>query len=142
MSSARSFGRCRDPVQTEPKWVVGFLGPLDDLLQLVEDVAVQVAEQYPVDVQRVVAGEPGAGEQGEDVFQWPPHSRGPLPERGAQRAGNQQRQHVRVGQGQLAKGWAVRSWAVQFGSVLSTYSCASTSSATPSSTAALLGTWR
>ena len=56
MSSARSFGRCRDPVQGEPKYVVGFLGPLDDLLQLVE---VQVAEQYPVDVQRVVADEPG-----------------------------------------------------------------------------------
>ena len=41
----------------------------------------QVAEQYPVDVQRVVADEPGAGEQGEDVFQWPQHSRWPLPER-------------------------------------------------------------
>ena len=52
----------------EPEYVVGFLGSLDDLLQLVEDVAVQVAEQQPVDVQGVVAGEPGAGEQREHVF--------------------------------------------------------------------------
>ena len=28
--------------------MVGFLGSLDDLLQLVEDVAVQEAEQQPV----------------------------------------------------------------------------------------------
>ena len=39
-----------EPVQTEPEHVVGFLGSLDDLLQLVEDVAVQEAEQQPVDV--------------------------------------------------------------------------------------------
>ena len=74
-------------MQTEPEDVVGFLGSLDDLLQLVEDVAVQVAEQHPVDVQGVVAGEPGGGEQREDVFQWPQHSRWPLPERGGQRSG-------------------------------------------------------
>ena len=52
----------------EPEYVVGFLGSLDDLLQLVEDVAVQETEQHPVNVQGIVAGEPGRGEQGEDVF--------------------------------------------------------------------------
>ena len=38
------------PVQTEAEHVVGFLGSLDELLQLVEDVAVQEAEQHPVDM--------------------------------------------------------------------------------------------
>ena len=52
----------------EPEYVVGFLGSLDDLLQLVEDVAVQETQQHPVNVQGIVAGEPGRGEQCEDVF--------------------------------------------------------------------------
>src|SRR5271166_5495826 len=47
----------RQPVQAEAQHIVGFLGTLDDLLQLVEDVAVQEAEQHPVDVQRVLAAE-------------------------------------------------------------------------------------
>ena len=34
----------RQAVQTEADYVVGFLGSLDDLLQLVEDVAVQEPE--------------------------------------------------------------------------------------------------
>ena len=101
MSSARSFGRCREPVQTEPKDVVGFLGPLDDLLQLVEDVAMQVAEQHPVDVQRVVADEPGGGEQDEDVFQWPQHFGGRCPSGVA---------NGRVTSSGTTFGWARANW--------------------------------
>ena len=56
--------RCRH----QPEHVVGFPGSLDDLVQFVEDVAVQEAEQQPVDVQGVIASEPSAGEQCEDVF--------------------------------------------------------------------------
>ena len=68
-----------------------------------EDVAVQVGEQHPVDVQRVVTGEPGGCEQREDVFEGPQRSRWPLPERGGQRSSDQKRHHVRVGEGQLAE---------------------------------------
>ena len=49
------------------------------------------------------AGEPGGGEQCEDVFEGAQHSRRPLPERGGQRSGDQQRYHVGVGQGQVAE---------------------------------------
>jgi len=38
----------RQPVQTEAQDIVGLLRPLDDLLQLGEDVSVQVAEEHPV----------------------------------------------------------------------------------------------
>jgi len=55
-------------VQTQPEDIVGFLGSLDNLLQLIEDVAVQVAEQHPVDVQGMLAGEAGRCEQREDVL--------------------------------------------------------------------------
>lgn len=37
----REFGD-REPVKTKPEHMVGFLGSLDNLLQLIEDVAVQV----------------------------------------------------------------------------------------------------
>jgi len=43
--------------------MVGFLGSLDDLLQLRDDVTVQVGEQHPIDVQRILAGEPGGGRE-------------------------------------------------------------------------------
>jgi hypothetical protein len=56
-------------VQAEPEQVVGFLGVLDEFLELVQDVAAQEPEQGPVDVQGVGAAEPGPGEQGQDVFQ-------------------------------------------------------------------------
>src|SRR5512133_310273 len=56
-----------EPVQSEPQQVVGLFGFFDEFLELVEHVAVQEAEQGPVDVQGVGSAEPGAGEQREDV---------------------------------------------------------------------------
>ena len=130
-------------MQAEPQQVVGFLGAVDEFLELVEDVAVQEPEQGPVDVQGVGSAEPGAGEQGQDVFQGPQGARGAQPERGGQRPGDQQRHDVRVGQRQRAEvagdgpqlagpvgvGGVDRSWA-------------RTVSATPSSRAALFGACR
>src|ERR1700678_2295229 len=43
----------REPVQAQPEQVIGLVGVLDELLQLIQDVAVQEAEQCPVDVQGV-----------------------------------------------------------------------------------------
>lgn len=49
-ASLRTWGELgdRQPVQTEAQDIVGLLRPLDDLLQLGEDVSVQVAEEHPV----------------------------------------------------------------------------------------------
>src|SRR6202050_2666771 len=69
----------RQPVQAEPEQVVGLVGFLDEFLEFVEDVAVQEAEQGAVDVQGVGSGEPGAGEEGEDVFQGAPGAQGAQP---------------------------------------------------------------
>jgi hypothetical protein len=49
LAQLREFGD-REAVQTEPEHIVSFLGSLDNLLQLIEDVTVQIAEQHPVDV--------------------------------------------------------------------------------------------
>ena len=46
----------RQPVQAEPEQGVGFVGADGEFLELVEDVAVQEAEQGPVDVQGVGSG--------------------------------------------------------------------------------------
>jgi hypothetical protein len=54
----------RQPVQAQPQQVAGLVLVVDEFLQFVEHMAVQEAEQGPVDVQRI-----GAGEQGEDVFE-------------------------------------------------------------------------
>ena len=62
-------------MQTEAEHVVGFLGSLDDFLQLGEEVAMQVPEEHAVDVQGVGPAEAGAGEECEDVLQWPQHPR-------------------------------------------------------------------
>jgi hypothetical protein len=59
----------RQSVQTESQNVVCFFGSFDDLLQFVDDVTVQVGEENAVDVQGVLAGEPGSDEQREDVFE-------------------------------------------------------------------------
>ena len=48
----------RQPVQAEPEQVVGLVGVLDEFLELVQDVAVQEAEQGPVDVQGAGSAEP------------------------------------------------------------------------------------
>ena len=49
------------PVQAQPQQVVGLVRVFDEFLQFVEDVAVQEAEQGPVDVQRVGSAVPGPG---------------------------------------------------------------------------------
>src|SRR5512133_1104224 len=90
----------RQPVQAQAQQGVGFLGPFDDLLQLVEDVAVQEPEQGPVDVQGVRPSEAGAGEQFQDLLQWPQGAQWPQSKRGGQGPGDQQRHHLRVGQRQ------------------------------------------
>ena len=59
----------RQPVQAQPQQVVGLVRVVDEFLQLVEHMAVQEAEQGPVDMQRVGAAEAGPGEQGQDVFE-------------------------------------------------------------------------
>src|SRR4029077_13146795 len=92
----------RQPVQAQPQQVVGLVRVLDEFLEFVEDVAVQESEQGPVDVQSVGSAEPGAGEQGQDVLERAQGAGGAEPERGGQRAGDQQRHHVRVGQRQRA----------------------------------------
>ena len=69
------------PVQAQPQQVVGLVRVVDEFLQLVEHMAVQEAEQGPVDVQRVGAAEAGAGEQGEDVFERAQGTRGAQRER-------------------------------------------------------------
>ena len=68
----------RQPVQAQAQHIVGLLGSLDHLLQLGEDVAVQVTEEHPVDVQSICAAEADGSEEGEDVLQWPQHPRRPL----------------------------------------------------------------
>src|SRR5580658_702513 len=72
----------RQPVQAEPEQVVGFFGFLDEFLEFVEDVPVQESEQGPVYVQGVGSGEPGPGEQGEDVFERAQGAEGAQCERG------------------------------------------------------------
>jgi hypothetical protein len=92
----------RQPVQAQPQQVVGLVRVVDEFLQFVEDMAVQEPEQGPVDVQGVGAAEPGASEQGEDVFEGAQGAGGAQRQRGGQRPGHQQRHHVRVRQCQLA----------------------------------------
>jgi hypothetical protein len=79
----------RQPVQAQPQQVVGFVRVIDEFLQLVEDMAVQEPEQRPVDVQGVGAAEPGASEQGEDVFERAQGARGTQGQRGGQWPGDQ-----------------------------------------------------
>ena len=50
-------------MQAQAQYIVGLLGSLDHLLQLGEDVAVQVSEEHPVDVQGIGPAEAGGGEQ-------------------------------------------------------------------------------
>ncbi len=89
-----------EPVQAEAEQVVGLVGADGEFLELVEDVAVQEAEQGPVDVQGVGAAEPGPGEQGQDVLQGASQgAERAQPERGGQQPGDDQRHHMRVGQG-------------------------------------------
>ena len=57
------------------------MAAVDNALKLVEDVAVQEAEQGAVDVQGVGAAEPGPGEQGQDVLQRAQDAQGAQPER-------------------------------------------------------------
>src|ERR1700734_2017016 len=92
-----------EAVQAEAEQVVGLVGADGEFLEFVEDVAVQEAEQGAVDVQGVGAAEPGAGEQGEDVFQGAQGAQGAQPEGGGQRPGDDQRDDVGVGQGQGAE---------------------------------------
>jgi hypothetical protein len=91
----------RQAVQAQPQQVVGLVRVVDEFLQFVEDVAVQEPEQRPVDVQGVGPAEPGAGEQGQDVFERAQGARGAQRQRGGQRPGDQERHHVRVSQRQL-----------------------------------------
>src|SRR6202030_3080072 len=93
----------REPVQAEPEQVVGLVGADGEFLELVQDVAVQEAEQGPVDVQGVGLAEPGPGEQGQDVLQRAQGTQGTQPERGGQRPGDDQRHDVRVGQRERAE---------------------------------------
>jgi hypothetical protein len=51
----------REPVQAEPEQAVGLVGIAGPFLQLVQDVAVQEAEQCPVDAQGVGSAEAGPG---------------------------------------------------------------------------------
>ena len=53
----------REPVQAEPVQAVGLVRIAGQFLQLVQDVAVQEAEQGPVEVQGVGSAEAGPGEQ-------------------------------------------------------------------------------
>jgi hypothetical protein len=92
----------RKPVQAQPQQVVGLVRVLDDLLQLVEYVAVEEAEQGPVDVQRVGTAEPGPGEQLEDVLERAQGAARAERQRGGQRPGDEQRDHIRVRQRQGA----------------------------------------
>ena len=92
----------RQPVQAQPQQVVGLVRVLDQFLQLVEHMTVEEAEQSPVDVQRVGAAEPGPGEQLEDVLERAQGAARTERERGGQRPGDQQRDHVRVRQRQRA----------------------------------------
>ena len=55
----------RQPVQAQPQQVVSLIGVFDDFLEFVKYVAVQEAEQGPVDVQCVRSGEASAGERRE-----------------------------------------------------------------------------
>jgi hypothetical protein len=89
-------------VQAQPQQVVGLVRVVDEFLQLVEDMAVQEPEQRPVNVQGVGATEPGAGEQGEDVFERAQGTGGTQGQRGGQRPGDQERHHVRMSQRELA----------------------------------------
>src|SRR5579862_5065749 len=73
-----------EAVQAEAQQVVGLVGTDGEFLEFVEDVAVQEAEQGPVDVQGVGTAEPGPGEQGQDVFQRAQGAEGAQPERGGQ----------------------------------------------------------
>jgi hypothetical protein len=57
------------------------MAAVDNALKLVEDVAVQEAEQGAVDVQGVGPAEPGPGEQGQDVLQRAQDAQGAQPER-------------------------------------------------------------
>ena len=77
----------REPVQAEPEQVVGLVGIAGQFLQLVQDVAMQEAEQGPVEVQGVGSAEAGPGEQREDVCERPQGVAGPEPERGWPAAG-------------------------------------------------------
>ena len=56
-------------MQAEPEQVLGLVGVVDEVLELVEDVSVQESEEQPVGVQCVGGAEPGADEQFKEVFQ-------------------------------------------------------------------------
>ena len=92
----------REPVQAEPQQAVGLVGIAGQFLQLVQDLAMQEAEQGPVEMQGVGSAEAGPGEQREDVFERPQGVAGPEPERGGQRPGDPERHDVRVGEGEAA----------------------------------------
>ena len=74
-------------MQAEPEQVVGLVGVLDEVLELVQDVPVQESEEQPVGVQCVGRAEPGADEQVEEVFQGPQGRWRPSPEGAGQRPG-------------------------------------------------------
>jgi hypothetical protein len=63
-------------------------------------MAVQVAEEHPVNAQGIVPAEAGGGEQRQDVLQGPQHSRWSLAQRRGQRPSHQQRHHIWVFKGQ------------------------------------------
>ena len=81
-------------MQAEPEQVVGLVGVLDEVLELVQDVPVQESEEQPVGMQCVGEAEPGADEQFEEVFQGPHGGWWPLPEGARERPGDQQRYRV------------------------------------------------
>lgn len=83
-------------MQPQAEQVVGLLRPLDEFLQLVEDVTVKEPEQGPVDMQGVGRSEAGPGEQGQDTFEGTQSSERTQREGRGQGAGDQQRNHVRV----------------------------------------------
>ena len=91
----------RQPVQAQPQQVVGLVRFLDEFLQLVEDVAVQEAEQGPVDVQGVGPAEPGAGSAAPGRLRAGAGCpAGGAPSGVASGPGDQQRHHAWVGQRQ------------------------------------------
>ena len=131
------------PVQAQPQQVVGLVGVLDEFLELVQEVAVQETEQGPVDVQRIGSAEPGPGEQRQDVLEGAQGTWGAQAEGSGQRPGDDQRDDVRVREGEAAVARATaRSCPAQSGSAESTWSWARMISATPSSSAALFGACR
>src|SRR3984893_13039402 len=137
----------REPVGRGPDPVVALVGADGEFLELVEDVAVQEAEQGPVDVQGVGPAEPGSGEQGKDVLERPSGGRRVPAGRSPSGVAS-----GRVTISGTTCGWASasarkrratsRSWPAQSGSAESTRSWARTVSATPSSRAALPGACR